>query len=87
MGGGALKVEAAQLKKVPLPILNGSDYLLLQKYGEALAQLSSPAEMQRVRRQIDAVILRRIFEEKSSEEMVTRLDQLVQEKAAQRKSN
>lgn len=55
MGGGALKLEATQLKKMPIPVLGENAITKLSSLGIELAE--KPNDHEYVIKQIDAVIL------------------------------
>lgn len=85
MGGGALKVEAAHIKKIPLPVLEPSDYMVLNKYGEILSKTNQQDEIQAVIKKIDTVLLQRLFDYESVEEEYSKLELFIRKKINQRK--
>lgn len=58
MGGGALKLEAAQIKNIPIPILSSNQLKELTTLGEQLAR--SSYDNQKAFQQIDYIILQAI---------------------------
>lgn len=60
LGGGALKVEAAHLRRVPIPALESSDVSQLGQLGAELARCS-PGGVDALRDRIDAVVWPRVL--------------------------
>lgn len=66
MGGGALKLEATQIKSIPLPYLSNDTICALNNYGKTLSNLSDESE--EVIKRIDNAIIIDIFGENISAE-------------------
>jgi tRNA G10 N-methylase Trm11 len=60
MGGGALKLEATHLRKLPIPVFEKSERRRLSSLGKALVRASDPAATLSV---IDEVIMKALFGE------------------------
>jgi len=60
MGGGALKVEAAHLRILPIPDLDNETIVQLGKLGSRLAMLSSLADASNVLHSVDALVSSRL---------------------------
>lgn len=74
MGGGALKLEAAQLNKIPIPILKQDEISELSVLGKQLTQkVSMPIT---VLEQIDKVILKAFWIENNTSERLKELTSL-----------
>jgi len=56
MGGGALKVEAAHLRRFPVPVLNEEQLCKLSLFGDELAVKAEHAEVEAVLTNINAVV-------------------------------
>ena len=56
MGGGALKVEAAHLRRFPVPAFNEEQLCKLSQHGEELAAVAERAEVDSVLSAINAVV-------------------------------
>jgi hypothetical protein len=56
MGGGALKVEAAHLRRFPVPALNETQFCKLSQHGHDLAAIAEHAEADSVLNSINAVV-------------------------------
>ena len=56
MGGGALKVEAAHLRRLPVPVFDEDDLCKLSLYGDELSTITEPAQVEAVLNSINAVV-------------------------------
>lgn len=56
MGGGALKVEAAHLRRFPVPLFNEEQLCKLSRHGDELAAMTEHAEVEAVLNSINAVV-------------------------------
>lgn len=56
MGGGALKVEAAHLRRFPVPAFNEEQLCELSLHGDKLAAISERAEVEVVLNSINTVV-------------------------------
>lgn len=56
MGGGALKVEAAHLRRFPVPAFNETQFCKLSRHGDELAAMAEDAEAEAVLNSINAVV-------------------------------
>lgn len=76
MGGGALKLEASHLRRLPLPRLTGESLNGLEKLG---AEIADRGEIDEVLRMIDHVLLSNVWEgdpEPRRRELVALVDRL-----------
>ncbi len=56
MGGGALKVEAAHLRRFPVPVFNEEQLCKLSRHGDELAAVAERAEVEAALNTINAVV-------------------------------
>lgn len=56
MGGGALKVEAAHLRRLPVPAFNAEQLCKLSQHGDELAAMVEHAEVEAILNSINAVV-------------------------------
>lgn len=74
MGGGALKLEATQLKKIPIPLLSNNSILKLSKLGKKLLLRNN--EHSKTIEEIDQIILKALGFDKDLEEKLKNLSSL-----------
>jgi len=80
MGGGALKLEATHLKKMPLPRFNPAHIRNLDRLGRALVESEGPYIIER----IDEMIVDTFFEKGAVEDKLRELRAIVQSRLARR---
>lgn len=73
LGGGALKLEAAHIRHLPIPDLSAQDWSLLTKLGEQLVREASAAP---IITEIDALITRVAFGKQRADSALAALRQL-----------
>ncbi|MES2676080.1 MAG: N-6 DNA methylase [Pseudomonadota bacterium] len=78
MGGGALKVEAAHIRRIPVPKVSASKWVQLSRLGHGLAYERKGIN------EIDKLVLSCIFSEKVKNEKIAKLLELVDEGRARR---
>lgn len=79
LGGGALKVEAAHLRRLPIPILSASGWKKLSKLGVRLAT-ASDGSSSGLLRQIDLLVLSELVGPDRAEQAIDRINQVAAEK-------
>lgn len=82
MGGGALKLEATQIKKLPIPILSGISVEKLSALGQHL--ISSTRDTDKVLTDIDRIVIQSLGFEKNIETKLQSMNQLKIELLQQR---
>ena len=60
MGGGALKVEAADLRTLPVPIFDRMSLSQLEKYGRDLSMNIPVSDKKEIRTKIDEVVIQSV---------------------------
>lgn len=85
MGGGALKVEAVHIKKVPIPELTVDDYKRLNEYGEKLAKWKTTQIDSKAFEQVDRLLLQRICKKDDVEYELEHLMEFVESHTKERK--
>jgi hypothetical protein len=80
MGGGALKLEATHLRKLPIPCLSGAQIKNLDALGRTLAKSGDP----RILKRIDKMIVGTFFEKDSVQNKLNQLEAIVQRRLAER---
>ncbi len=58
MGGGALKVEASHLRRLPVPLISEGDIQDLNDLGERLRLMQDDADALEIQRKVDLVLER-----------------------------
>lgn len=85
MGGGALKLEATQLREIPLPVLDAESVSILADMGRRLSQLTQ-ARVDDWLPAADAVVLRALFPKSDAVHSIRdRLTAFLADRRAQRK--
>ena len=77
LGGGALKVEAAHLRKLPIPELDTADWKQLSNLGKSLTE-SGSAGIGKILDAIDKVIVSRLIGTRKTKEKIAQLRYLAQ---------
>lgn len=83
MGGGALKVEAAHLRKIPMPILSKRELEHLSKLGKMFDKVDE----KKIKQKIDELIISSIVGDKFTVDAYNSLLSLSNEKMSQRKNH
>ncbi len=73
MGGGALKIEAAHIKRLPIPVMNHDAIAKLSLLGVKLSEASQEAEITRIFKRIDIVVASAALGKKASAEDISSL--------------
>jgi hypothetical protein len=81
LGGGALKVEAAHLRELPVPVFEGGVWLKLARLGNQLRTGDDPIS---VKRRIDKVVAAALAGKPAAGEVEVRLRDLCERKRADR---
>lgn len=72
MGGGALKIEATHIRRIPIPHLGVEDWGLLASFGEQLAYSQKP-DTRKLVLQIDIIVLKAILNRRPTFEDIQEL--------------
>jgi hypothetical protein len=83
LGGGALKLEAAHIRHLPIPKLSGSDWAKLSTLGE---QLVSRRDVAGALTEIDRLIARVVFKNQQAESALAALRQINAQRLDARKN-
>jgi hypothetical protein len=84
MGGGALKVEATHLRRLPVPSLDATQWKNLSDLGRRMASAKKAIECEGVLEHIDDVVVSALLGRPASKSDVHRLHQLIIEGISRR---
>lgn len=80
MGGGALKLEAAHIKRIPIPVLSKAQTMKLDTLGRKLTNSTNSAILHR----IDEAVARALFERGVLPEKLQQLNKLINQRRNER---
>jgi hypothetical protein len=87
MGGGALKVEAAHLRRLPVPRLDANDWKTLSGLGRKLASANTAGKRKKTLERVDDVVASFMLGRPASKADTERLSELIEAGTARREKH